>query len=120
MKEEITKVDGDIVTGNGDEIEEGSLIVPLKVPYKYEGKEYTKLDLTGLENIKAADMIAVSRQMNRNGNIDFLQEMTLEYSLQLVARSSVLPLPLEFWEQLPPYAAMMVKNRVTSFLYRQG
>lgn len=120
MKEDIIKVDGDIVTTEGEEIEEGSLIIPLKAPYKYEGKEYTKLDLTGLENVKAADMIAVSRQMNRNGNIDFLQEMTLEYSLQLVARSSALPLPLEFWEQLPPYAAMMVKNRVTSFLYRQG
>ena len=118
MKEDIVKVDGDILTTDGEEIEEGSLIVPLKIPYKYEGKEYTKLDLTGLENVKAADMIAVSRKMNRNGNIDFLQEMTLEYSLQLVARSS--ELPLEFWEQLPPYAAMMVKNRVTGFLYRQG
>lgn len=99
------------------DVEDGPRLVTFKRPVTFENKVYNKVDLTGLENIKAADMIAVSRKMNRNGNVDFLQEMTLEYAVNLAAVAT--GLPIEFFEQLPPYAAMQVKNRVTSFLYRQ-
>lgn len=99
-------------------IEDGFLRVTLRKPVKFEGKQYERIDLTGLEDITAADMIAVNRMLNRKGNVDFLQEMTLEYALNLAARAT--GMPIEFFESLPPYAAMQIKSRVTGFLYGQA
>ncbi len=96
---------------------ENFLIIPLKKPITFEGERYDKIDLTGLEEIKAADMVAINRRLSRNGNTDMTQEMTLEYALNMASLAS--GIPLEFFEQLPPYAAMMVKGRVTNFIYRQ-
>ena len=113
MSEEVKKNEVDVI----DDIEDGMYRVTLKKPYVFEGKSYSAIDLSGLENIRAADMIAVNRLLNRKGNVDFLQEMTLEYALNIAAKAT--GKPIEFFEQLPPYAAMQIKNRVTGFLYRQ-
>lgn len=113
MSEEVKKNEVDVI----DDIEDGMYRVTLKKPYVFEGKSYSVIDLSGLENIRAADMIAVNRLLNRKGNVDFLQEMTLEYALNIAAKAT--GKPIEFFEQLPPYAAMQIKNRVTGFLYRQ-
>lgn len=107
----------EIVVNENDEIEDGALLITLKNPIAFEGKQYSKVDLSGMENITAADMVDVNRMLNRKGNVDFLQEMTLEYALNLAARAS--DMPVEFFLSLPPWAAMQVKNRVTGFLYRQ-
>ncbi len=118
-KKELPVMSGDIVNVNEDggitEVEEGFLIISLKHPIKFENQQYDKIDLTCLYDIKAADMIAVNRKLNRNGNVDILQEMTMEYALNLAAVAS--GKPIEFFEQLPPYAVMQIKNRVTGFLY---
>lgn len=113
MSEEVKKNEVDVI----DDIEDGMYRVTLKKPYVFEGKSYSAIDLSGLENIRAADMIAVNRLLNRKGNVDFLQEMTLEYALNIAAKAT--GKPIEFFELLPPYAAMQIKNRVTGFLYRQ-
>ena len=113
MSEEVKKNEVDVI----DDIEDGMYRVTLKKPYVFEGKSYNVIDLSGLQDIKAADMIAVNRLLNRKGNVDFLQEMTLEYALNIAAKAT--GKPIEFFEQLPPYAAMQIKNRVTGFLYRQ-
>ena len=114
MSEEMKKNEVDVV----DDIEDGMYRVSLKKPYMFEGKSYNVIDLSGLQDIKAADMIAVNRLLNRKGNVDFLQEMTLEYALNLAARAT--GMPIEFFENLPPYVAMQVKSRVTCFLYGQA
>ena len=74
MSEEMKKNEVDVV----DDIEDGMYRVSLKKPYMFEGKSYNVIDLSGLQDTKAADMIAVNRLLNRKGNVDFLQEMTLE------------------------------------------
>ncbi|MFQ8778353.1 MAG: hypothetical protein ACLR78_14145 [Roseburia sp.] len=73
------------------------------------------MDLTGLNNLTAEDMIAANRVLSRNGNVDFLQEMTLEYACVLASKGS--DLPVEFFRGLKPKDAMKVKSRVTGFLY---
>ncbi len=115
MSEEMVKKN--VVEDVIDDIEDGLYRVTLKKPYIFEGKSYSAIDLIGLQDIKAADMIEVNRLLNRKGNVDFLQEMTLEYALNLAAKAT--GKPIEFFEMLPPYAAMQIKNRVTGFLYRQ-
>lgn len=94
---------------------EDYLVIQLKKPIMFEGNSYTKIDLTGLEDVKAADMVSINRRMARNGSIDITPELTLEYALNMA--NIVTGLPLEFFDQLPPYAAMAIKGRVTNFLY---
>lgn len=98
-----------------DDVEENFLVIKLEEPYKFEGKSYDKIDLMGLRNIRAIDMVNVSRAMNRNGNFDFLQENSMEYALRIAAEAT--QQPIEFYFMMPPYLAMAVKGRVTAFLH---
>lgn len=100
------------VTDSG---EENDLVIKLKTPIVFEGERYEKIDLSGLENVKASDMVAINRRLSRNGNVNVNQELTLEYALHMASYAS--NLPVEFFDQLPPYAALAVKSRVTNFLY---
>ncbi len=59
------------------------LVIPLKKPINFEGKSHDKIDLNGLHEIKASDMMAVNRRLSRNGNSETNQEFTLEYALNI-------------------------------------
>ena len=96
---------------------EDDLIIRLKKPVNFEGESHDKIDLSGLSEIKASDMVMINRRLSRNGNAETNQEFTLEYALNMANVAT--GLPLEFFDQLPPYAAMAVKNRVIGFLFRQ-
>lgn len=90
------------------EAEEDSFIISLRNPIDYEGERHDRIDLSGLHEIKAADMITVNRRLTRSGNIDSSQEISLEYALHMAHIAT--GMPFEFFEQLPPYAALAVKG----------
>ena len=117
LKEEIKEdaVVTDLVT-NAEEEEDG-YVIKLKKPYKFEGKEYTEIDLSGLEDISARDMIAVNKYMERSGGngLSVMPEVSLEYACNLAARAA--QLPIEFFLGLPGHVSMKVKNRVMGFLF---
>lgn len=93
-----------------------SLVIQLKKPYKFEGKEYTEIDLSGLEDLVAEDMIAVNKIMNRsNPGIDVMPEVSMEYACYIAAKAS--KMPVEFFKRLPAKSSMKVKNRVMGFLF---
>ncbi|MBO5145010.1 MAG: phage tail assembly protein [Lachnospiraceae bacterium] len=93
-------------------------IIHLKEPVTFEGKKYDTIDLTGLDRICARDMIAVNRRLSDSGNMDTIQENTLEYALNLAAVAA--EMPIEFFEQLKPSVAIRVKRCVVGFIYKQG
>ncbi len=95
---------------------EDDMVIRLKKPINFEGESYDKIDLNGLNEIKASDMVSINRRLSRNGNAEANQEFSLEYALNMANLAT--GLPLEFFNELPPYAAMAVKSRVTSFLFR--
>ena len=97
------------------EKKEDRLILELSKAYTFEGNKYTQIDLHGLESLTATDMIAVNRNLSRNGNTDYNQEMTLEYACALASRGT--EHPIEFFKGLPPKDAIKLKGRVTGFLY---
>ena len=94
-----------------------SCTVRFHKPYYFEGKEYFEVDLSGLEDLTGADMIAVNKGMARTsaGIIDIMPEVSLEYACHIAARAA--KQPVEFFTQLPPREAMKIKNRVTAFLF---
>lgn len=91
-------------------------IIRFKKPYRFEGYEYTEVDLSRLEDMTANDMIAVGKQYNqRNGENTATPEVTLEYAMLMAARAA--KLPLEFFYGMPMKEATMVKRCVVSFLF---
>ena len=86
---------------------ENDLVIPLKKPIRFEGQQYDKIDLNGLNDIRAKDMIEINRLMTKAGNINSTQELTLEYALYMA--NIVTGLPLEFFEQLPPHESLDIK-----------
>lgn len=119
-KDEKMKVEAVDATASVDseENEEVSMVITFKKPYKFEGKEYTEIDLSGLDDLQASDMIAVNNYMKRTsggGNIDVMPEVSLEYACVFASKAA--KLPIEFFTSLPPKEAMKVKNRVMGFLF---
>jgi len=102
------------VIENGEIIEVDN-VVKLTKPYKFEGNEYTEVELSGLENITARDMIEANRMHDRSGGFSFMPELSMEYALVIASRAS--KHPIEFYYGLPPRDALRVKNKVTSFFF---
>lgn len=95
--------------------EPASSIVQFSKPYPFEGKTYKEIDLAGLADLTAEDMIAADKYLNRSGNFSVMPEMSIEYSCFIASRAT--DLPVEFFRRLPPKDAIKVKNRVTNFFY---
>lgn len=101
---------------NEENIDEVSMVIKFKKPYRFEGKEYTEIDLSGLDDLQASDMIAVNKYMQRTSTgVDVMPEVSLEYACVLASKAA--KLPIEFFTSLPPREAMRVKNRVMGFLF---
>ena len=109
-------VEAEVVTSDVKDDEGNSLLIKFAKPYLFEGKEYTEVDLSGLERLNAASMIDVNRKMSRGqSGIDVLPEVSLEYAINIAEKATTLP--IEFFLCLPPKEAIKVKNRVMGFLF---
>ena len=98
-----------------EEPEEESLVLKFRKPYKFEGVEYTEVDLSGMEDMTAADLCAVGKIMTKLGIVNPVAEMTVDYAIYMAARAS--GNPVEFFKGLPPKEGIKLKNMVTGFLY---
>lgn len=101
---------------NAEEADETNMLIKFKKPYRFEGKEYTEIDLSGMDDLTGADMIAINKIMSRSSvGIDVMPEVSAEYACYFAARSA--KQPVEFFMNLPPKELMKVKNRVMGFLF---
>ena len=98
-----------------EELPDEGYYIRFRKPYYFEDETYDGVDLSGLEDLSARDMIATQRTMERSGSINVLPEMSLEYACIFASKAS--GLPVEFFQELPPREAIKVKNRVTNFFY---
>lgn len=91
------------------------MIIKLSREYNFEGKKYSELDLSGLENLTTMDLTEAQRAMQRNNEIAAVPEMNLTYCLVLAATAT--NMPIEFYKQLKAKDAIAVRNKVsTTFL----
>lgn len=95
--------------------EDDAYYIKFRKPYTFEDQVYEGVDLSGLEDLSARDMIATQRSMERSGSINVIPEMSLEYACIFASRAT--GYPVEFFQELPPREAIKVKNRVTNFFY---
>lgn len=117
MAAEVKKIETNktVWTEKEGQQEENQFLVVFKKPFEFEGAVYKDVDLSGLENLSARDMIAANKIMERSGTVNVIPEMSLEYAC--IISSKATGKPVEFFQSLPPKEALKIKNRVTNFLY---
>lgn len=97
------------------EPEEDLLIFVFRRPYRFDGKEYDRIDLSGMERLKTRDLIAIQKSMEKSGSVSTTPEFTLEHACIVATRAT--KLPIEFFQFLPPNEGLRLKNRIVNFLY---
>ena len=95
-------------------------IVTLKRPYTFESKEYTEIDLGGLENMTIQD--AIDTQIDLFGQQEvassLLCETTTAFAMEIAAKAS--GLPIEFFKMLPINVGRQVKRAVQEHMRKTG
>ena len=95
--------------------QEDDLIFKFRKPYVFDGKEFTEVDLSGLDSTTAADLSSVNKILNKTGPVAPVPEMSMDVAIHMAAR--VAHLPVEFFQRMPSREAIRLKNIVTGFLY---
>lgn len=88
--------------------------IVFKKPYQFEGEEHKEINLEGLENLSAKDLVEADRRFNASGSMALMNEMQTGYALIIAAKAT--RKPIEFFENLPASEGLKVKNRVMGFL----
>lgn len=89
-------------------------IILLK-PYEFEGQTYNEIDLSGMNDLKAKDLVEIDKIYTARGGNPALTGMTLDYAVIVAQR--VTKKPIEFFEDLPAKDATALKNEVVLFFY---
>lgn len=89
--------------------------IKLSKPYVFEGETFTEIDLQGLEDLKAKDLVEIDRICLIRGNSPVMSGLMLDYALVVAHRAT--KKPIEFFEGLPAKDAMAIKGVVVVFFY---
>ena len=104
-------VKDDILAGQE---EKNDYLITFKKPFVFEGKEYTEVDLSGLETkLTGDDYNEIIVQLS-------VDERTMPETCPMfafLAASLVTDLPVEFFKAMPAREAMDVKNTVMSYFF---
>ena len=92
-------------------------VLKLSKTYHFEGEEISTVDLSGLDNVSANQMIQAQKMITRSGNTTALLETNIEYLLILASFAS--GRPIEFFKKLNAKDVVKVKNRVTGFFFSE-
>lgn len=105
-----------VVIDKAEEVkQEDNVIIKFSKTYQFEGETIAEIDMTGLENLTANDLIKANKVLQASGVVSVMPETNLEYALIIAA--SATGRPVEFFKGLVPRDAMKVKNAVTSFFF---
>lgn len=94
---------------------ENELVVELSKPFFFEGKEYTRVDLTGLDNLSARDLCDAEAFCSRKGDLTLMPAFGARYAIFVSSRAT--GLPIEFFESLPGKDSIKVQAAVRNFFY---
>lgn len=95
---------------------ERSHVIVLKKPYTWERKEYTEIDLSGLEQLTIKDAIDAQRDLFGQQEVasSLLCETTTAFAMEIAAKAS--GLPIEFFRMLPINIGRQVKRTVQEYI----
>ena len=88
-------------------------VIKLSKEYTFEGKKYTQIDLSKLEDMTTMDMMEAQRAMQRAGVVSNAPHTTLPYCISLAATAT--GYPIEFFNGLPMKDANAVWAKIIIF-----
>jgi hypothetical protein len=96
--------------------EEKENVITLKKPYKFEGKEYTEIDLSGLEKMTVMDAVDVQIELfnQREVATATVCESTTAFARAIAAKAT--GLPIEFFQLAPRSVSKQVTRAIRGFL----
>lgn len=102
-----------------EETEDDELYVKFGSPYKFEGKTYEGLDLSGLYDLTGRDYIDCERYCKRKSSfeesVDPMKEFSMPFVMACACRAT--DKPIEFFERMSIRNLVLIKNAVVGFLY---
>lgn len=95
-------------------------IVQLKKPYVFEGKEYSEVDISGIEKLTVGDAIKAQIELFGQENIatTLVTERTTAFARQIATMGS--EYPIEFFKLMPRGAWKMVQREVATAIQLSG
>lgn len=102
-----------------EEAEDDELYVKFGSPYKFEGRVYDGLDLSGLYDLTGKDYIDCERYCKRKSSfeesVDPMKEFSMPFVMACACRAT--DKPIEFFERMSIRNLVLIKNAVVGFLY---
>ena len=92
------------------------LVVKLKAPYRFEGKDYDEIDLNGLEKLTIQDAVDIQLELMGGQEVAamLVADATTVFAMALAAKPT--GKPIEFFKCTPIGAAKKIVNTVKSWL----
>ena len=83
------------------EVKKNPKIIELARPYKFDDKEYTEIDLSGLDGLTIKDAVLIIKKLYNEGELAAMitPETATAYTDALAAAAT--KLPIEFFQLLP-------------------
>ena len=99
-----------IKTAEAAEQTESGNVVKLTTPYKFEGKEYSEIDLGGIADLNSMNESEAENRMTRAGFV--ITENSFNYLYACILASMAANLPEDFFTGLPLCELVKLKNAV--------
>ena len=95
-------------------------VIVLKKPHTWERKEFTEIDLGGLDKLTIRDAIDAQRDLFGQQEVasSLLCEATTAFAMEIAAKAS--GLPIEFFKMLPINVGRQVKRAVQEHMRKTG
>ena len=95
-----------------------SFTVKFARPHFFEGKEYTEIDLSGLDDLTAEDLSYCEGMFAQMKQADPMKEFNTTFCLLVAQRAT--NLPFEFFSTLKISNATRIKATVSGFLFESA
>ena len=91
-------------------------VITFNKPYKFEGTEYTEIDLTGLDKLTIKDAIDIQKQLTAKREVaaTVLTETSTAFARMVIAKAT--GYPIEFFEVMPRSLSKQVQQAVMMYL----
>lgn len=97
--------------------EEESLVVEFNKPFKWEDKEYTSIDLSGLDQLSGRQLGEIYKEFGKLGVVAPIPTQNPDFAA--LTASKVTGLPIEFFKDLPGRELFRISNKVFGYFFTE-
>lgn len=105
---------------NGDKEGEGRITIPFGAVYRFEGKDYTEVDITGIRGMTVQDAIDIQKKLFDTQEVAALliAETTTAFTGEVAAKAS--GMPIEYFKLMPRGISKKVQKAIRGYIDSEG